>query len=157
MHEEAVEEKSLRPRRKPEDRKEETDEKKNLQQADRHARQGSAPIEWDPEGVNRADDKENERDEAKDRGDDRDEVSVELKTAEKPPNERALEEFRDHQTDREQADKGGDPEDRDVVPGEIEGRRAQPEEIHAAILSRERVTATCNSGILPDPSVGLPA
>jgi hypothetical protein len=108
----------------------EADEEEKLQEADRHTGQRRAPGEWDAEGVDRVDGEEDQRGDAQERGDDRDEIGVEFEATEETPNDSALEEFGHDQPERHQPDKGRDPKDRDLVPGEIEERGAQPNEIH---------------------------
>ena len=85
VNEEAIKEKTLRPRRNPKDEDKQANEEKNLQQADGNPGYRRTPGEGNAEAVDRADRKENERCDAQDRRDDRDEVGVELEAAEESP------------------------------------------------------------------------
>lgn len=136
MDEEAVKEKTLRPRGDPKDEKEQADEEENLEQTDRHTWEGRVPGEGNAEAIDRRDSEENERDDAENRRNDRDEICLELTTAQKAPDERALHGPREDDAKGEKADKGRDPERRDVMTGEIEKGGAQPRQIHALACPR---------------------
>ena len=99
VDEKAVEEKSLRPRRKPKDRDEQRDQEEDLNETERDSRQRRSPAQRNAGGVDRGDGEEDERGNAQDRGDDRDEVCVELEAREETPDRVALEQSRGDETD----------------------------------------------------------
>jgi len=131
VDEKAVKKKSLGARRNPKDDDQQSDEEENLQQANRDAGQGRAPGEGDAETVDRADKKENQRRQAQDSGDDGGEVAVDFETAEQPPHKAALEELSHDQSERDQAEKGDEAKDRNLVTREIKDRVVKPRNIHA--------------------------
>jgi hypothetical protein len=133
VDEEAIKKEAFRPRREPKDKDQQANQEKELQKTDRHPRQRCAPGERDAEGIKRADAKKNERGDAQDGGHDRDQIDAELETAEGTPNDSALEESGGDDPGRQQAEEGRHSEHRDVMPGEVEERRAQPEEIHGSV------------------------
>ncbi len=90
VDEEAIEKKSLRPRRKPEDPDEQRDQQEDLDETERDSRHGRSPEKGNAGGVDRGDGEESERGNAQDGGDDRDEVRVEFEAREKTPDRVAL-------------------------------------------------------------------
>ena len=137
-HMKAVEKKALCSRREPKNDDQQSNEEKDLQQANLQAEQWRAPGEGNSEAVDGADSEENKHRHAQDRGDDGDKVRVEFETAEGAPYHPALQNPGDEETQGNQPDKGGDAENRDVVAGEIKQRVARPSELHGASFDSGR-------------------
>ena len=123
VDEKAVEQKTLRPRRNPEDRDEQRDQQKNLDETERDSRQGRVPESGMPAALIALTVKKTSAATLSDRRDDRDEVWVELKAAEEPPDRArfaaTLATIRPSSKERHE---GEQPEERDVVPGHVKER-----------------------------------
>ena len=146
VNQEAVEEKTLRARGKPEDRDEEGDEQEELNQTQRDARDGRGPEQRDTGGVDRVNGKENQSRDAQDRGDDRDEIRVELEAGEKTPDDFALEARRNEQPEREQRGESDQPKERNVVSANVKQRPLEEGEVHRFSLGGSVTRATAKRG-----------
>ena len=130
VDEKAVEKKTLRPRRKPKDRDEQRDQEEDLNETERDSRHGRSPEQRNARGVDRGDGEENERGNAQDRGDDRDEVRVELKAAKKRRTVLALQHLGGDQADGEKEREGQQPEERDIMPAHVKERLLEQGQVH---------------------------
>src|SRR5438270_93062 len=146
VNQEAVEEKTLRARGKPEDRDEKRDEQEELNQTQRDARDGRGPEQRDTGGVDRVNGKKNQSRDAQDRGDDRDEIRVELEAGEKTPDDFALEARRNEQPEREQRGESDQPKERNVVSANVKQRPLEEGEVHRFSLGGSVTRATAKRG-----------
>src|SRR5216684_2903500 len=81
LGQETIKEKPFRARRKPEDCNEKRDEQKNLKKTEIEGRQRRIPGKWYARGVDSVHGKERERGQTQDRGQDRNQVGVDLEPA----------------------------------------------------------------------------
>ena len=130
VDEEAVEKKSLRPRREPEDRDEQRDQQEDLNETERGSRHGRGPKKRNARGVDRGDGEESERGNAQDRGDDRDEVRIELEAREETPDRVALQRLCGGEADGEKDREGQQPQKRHVMPRHVKERLLEQGKVH---------------------------
>ncbi len=145
LDEEAVEQKTLRPRREPKNADEQRDQQKDLNQAEVEAEHRRGPEQRNARGVDGVDGEKNERGNAQDRGDDRDEIRVEFEAGEKAADHLALESPGDEEPKSEEPGEGHQAEERNVVPAHVEKGPLQQGEVHRFSLGGSRCCATGNS------------
>ena len=152
--EKAVEEKTLGARGKLEDRDEQRDQQKYLDEAQVDARERRGPKKGNTSGVDGADEEEDERRKAEDRGDDRDEIRIEFETREKAPDDLALERAGEDQSGGEKAGKRHQPEERDVMVAHVKKRALEQGEVHRFSLGGWKWSATWKPEIGDGPPPG---
>src|SRR5947209_13435835 len=137
-HKIAIEEEALCSRRDPKNREHQGDQEKKLEQAQRDSGERRSPKQRDASGVNRADREENECRRAQDRGDDRNEICVEFEPGEEPPDEFALEGPGEKKSRCEKASESYQPEERNVMIGDVKNRPFKHGVIHSSVWADEK-------------------
>lgn len=122
FREKTVVEKMFRLGGKPKHPDEQRDEQENLDQADLDSGDGRVPRKRNAGGVDRAHHEKDEHGKAQDRGRDRDEIFVDLKTGEKTADGIALHHPRDDEPGGNEDRKRDQAEDRDVLVEGMEKR-----------------------------------
>jgi hypothetical protein len=134
IDEETIEQETLGPRRGPKDGDQQPDKKKNLEQTDRDTWQRRIPGKRNSGRVDCIDRKKDQRGQAQDRGNDCDEIIVDLKPGEKTPHHVALQRPGDEEPDAEKSDKSNEAKKRNVIARHIEQWPLQKRQIHRFLV-----------------------
>jgi len=130
LGQETIKEKPFRARRDPEDCNEKRDEQKNLKKTEIEGRQRRVPGKWYARGVDSIHGKKRDRGQTQDRGQDRNQVGVDLEPAEEAPDDVALQCAGREQADGKPNYERDDAEKRHIVTKDMEQWFLQQPEIH---------------------------
>ena len=115
----SIEQKSLCARRDPEYDHQQRDEQEDLNEAERDARQGLTPRQWNSSGVDCADSEKDQRGQAQNCCDNRDEIGVDFEPGEKAADSCALQCAGHEQTGAEKRYKRDQAEKRNIVAADV--------------------------------------
>src|SRR6266550_1592231 len=133
LRKQTVEKKTFRSRRKPKHSHQQSYQQENLNKAQADCRKWRGPSQRNSRSINRGDSEKDNGGQTQDRRDDRDEVCVDLESAEETPNDLALQKSGNDHSGGEKSDEGDQSQDRHVTLADMKQRLLEKRHFHALV------------------------